>query len=219
MLEILFEDNHLIAINKPAGLLTQPTDTVKDSLETQVKTWIKETYHKPGNVFLGTVHRLDKPVSGIVLFAKTSKALSRLNASIRSKDMQKTYCALVEGKLPNPLGTLEHYLRHDEHSASVSNKNDVNAKLARLHYKTVSSSTIESLVEIQLETGRYHQIRAQLAAIGCPIVGDSKYGSRRLLIDHIIALHHLRLEFKHPITGEKVVIESPVPERFHCKDK
>lgn len=211
MIDVLYEDNHLLAVNKPAGLLTQATEENKDSLETQVKDWIKEKYQKPGNVFLGVVHRLDRPVSGIVLFAKTSKALSRLNALIRSKEMRKTYCALVEGSFQKESGTLEHFLRHDDYRAYVSNHPEKDAKPARLHYKVVRKIGKNSVLEIELETGRYHQIRAQCAAVGCPIVGDKKYGSRQPFSEGIIALHHFRLELEHPITKQRLSIESPLP--------
>lgn len=211
MIEILYEDNHLIAVNKPAGLLTQPTDECRDSLELQVKEWIKEKYQKPGNVFLGVIHRLDKPVSGIVLFAKTSKALSRLNDLIRSRHMHKTYFALVEGKMSDSAGTLEHFLRHDEHRAYVSTSQDKEAKLARLHYKVLEENEKHSLVQIELETGRYHQIRVQLSTIGCPIVGDKKYGSRQPFGEGTIALHHGRLELEHPITHQQLCIDAIWP--------
>lgn len=211
-LEILYEDNHLIAVNKVAGLLTQPTEKENDSLEVQLKVWMKEKYHKPGNVFLGVVHRLDRPVSGIVLFAKTSKALSRLNASLRAHQLQKTYCALVEGQPSESSGTLEHYLKHDEYQAYVCDPQEEGAKLARLHYITLKQLGNTSLLQIILETGRYHQIRTQCAAMGCPIVGDQKYGSRQLLPGGMIALHHWRLQLEHPITKAVLQLEAPLPQ-------
>lgn len=196
---VVYEDNHLLVVNKPAGLLTQPSGTDQDSLEAQAKAWIKEQYQKPGNVFLGVVHRLDKPVSGIVLFARTSKALSRLNETMRNKQSKKTYLAVVEG-VPNALeGTLEHYLCHDDHEARVSGAEDPDAKRACLHYRVLEKREGSALVEIELETGRYHQIRAQFSAIGHPIVGDWKYGSSQR--GETIALHHWRLTVTHPITG------------------
>lgn len=210
--DIIYEDNHLLVVNKPAGLLTQPTNLQEESLETLLKQWLKETYHKPGNAYLGVVHRLDRPVSGIVIFAKTSKALSRLNASIRSREMQKTYCALVEGSLTPKQGTLEHYLKHDDYRAFVSQAKDPEAKLARLHYQVLKAMPGTTLVEIQLETGRYHQIRAQFAALGHPIVGDKKYGSRQQWSGNNIALHHFRLEITHPVTKEVMYFEAPLPE-------
>lgn len=210
--EVLYEDNHLLVVNKPAGLLTQATEQDSNSLENQAKAWLKEKYHKPFNVYLGVVHRLDKPASGIVLFAKTSKALSRLNDMIRSKDAIKIYCALIEGHPPKDSGMLEHFLRHDDYRAYVSNWSDPQAKLARLHYDDLKRNDKMTLLQVILDTGRYHQIRAQCAAMGCPIVGDVKYGSRHPLPDGAIALHHHRLQLIHPVTKEPLVFESPLPE-------
>lgn len=218
--EVLYEDNHLIAVNKPAGLLTQPTDLVNDSLEVRVKAWIKEKYNKPGNVFLGVIHRLDKPVSGIVIFAKTSKALSRLNASIREREMVKTYYALVEGVPHKKEGTLEHYLKHDDYAASVCSPKDPSAKVARLHYETLGTVGNAALLKIILETGRYHQIRCQCAAMGCPIVGDAKYGAGKdaraagTLPSGAIALHHGNLTLAHPVTKETLALAAPLPRYF-----
>lgn len=206
---ILYEDNHLIAVLKPAGLLTQPTDEQTNSLETIVKQWIKETYHKPGNVFLGVVHRLDKPVSGIVLFAKTSKALSRLNESMRSKEMKKTYLALVEGKLETSSGKLEHYLKHDDYVSTAVSSKDPQGKRAILHYQVIHEKNGCSEVRIILETGRYHQIRSQFAAAGHPILGDAKYGSKKPFKGNEIALCHETLEFIHPVTLSPIAITLP----------
>ena len=193
----LYEDNHLLIVNKPAGLLTQPSGTEQDSLEARWKKWIKEKYHKPGNVFLEAIHRLDKPVSGIVVFAKTSKALSRLNQAER----KKVYTALLEKEPMEREETLKHHLVHDDFHARV----DPSGKLAVLHYKMIG----ERRVEIELETGRYHQIRAQFAAIGCPIVGDKRYGSSTAVAGGGIMLHHSGVELQHPITGERVRVVSP----------
>lgn len=213
-LQILYEDNHLLAVNKPAGLLTQPTDEESESLETLAKAWIKEKYKKPGNVFLGVVHRLDRPVSGIVLFAKTSKALLRLNASIRAKEMEKAYYALVIGTAPKDEDTLEHFLKHGDYRASISKDKD--AKLARLHYKVIKRTQDHSLLEVKLETGRYHQIRCQLAAAGCPIAGDTKYGAPpdSKLPHGTIGLHHIRLGCIHPITKAHLHLEAPLPSYY-----
>jgi 23S rRNA pseudouridine1911/1915/1917 synthase len=211
---VIYEDNHILVVSKPAGLLTQPTDLNGESLETAVKAWLKEKYNKPGNVFLGVIHRIDKPVSGIVILAKTSKALSRLNEAMRAKESQKIYRALVEQRPPNDEDTLEHYLRHDNYRASVSNAQDKQAKKARLHYRVIERFPSACLVEINLETGRYHQIRAQFAAIGCPVIGDNKYGSCYPMQEGIIALHHLRLQITHPVTRELMSFESPLPEYF-----
>lgn len=209
-MNVLYEDNHLLVVNKPAGLLTQPSGTEQDSLEAQAKQWIKAKYQKPGNVFLEAVHRIDKPVSGIVLFAKTSKALSRLNASLREKQSQKVYLALVEGTPPASTAILEHYLVHDDFQARVVDKQDPNGKLARLEYRIVEKFPGKTLVEIILETGRYHQIRVQMAAIGCPIVGDSRYGGHQTG-DNSICLHHSRLSIPHPITDNMLLFQAPSP--------
>lgn len=215
--KIVYEDNHLLAVDKPAGWLTQPSGTDQDSLESFCKQWLKEKYQKPGNVFLVPVHRLDKPVSGIVLFAKTSKALSRLNASIREKNTKKVYFAWVEG-CPTPLeASIEHYLIHGDFQAVVADPSSKEAKRARLHYRVLNSNfgllcaqvKNTSLMEIELETGRYHQIRAQLSAIGHPIIGDDKYGSSQPFERGCIALHHQRLEIPHPIHDELLCLESP----------
>ncbi len=203
MIDVIYEDNHLLVVNKPAGILTQPSGTDQPNLEALAKAYIKEKYQKPGNVFLEAVHRIDKPVSGIVVFAKTSKALSRLNESMRSKTVRKVYWARLDSQ-PNPSeATLEHYLVHDEYRAQVS----PSGKLARLHYQTLPNGT----VEIELETGRYHQIRVQMAEIGCPIVGDAKYGSVKKFKGDGIALHHRLLQIQHPTTDETLLLEAPAP--------
>jgi len=207
---VIYEDNHLIAVNKEAGIATQPTNLQEISLETLLKDYLKEKYEKTGNVFLGVIHRIDKPVSGIVLFAKTSKALSRMNASFRNNEIEKIYLAIVEKEPPNKSGTLEHYMKQGDHRALICKKQDIDSKLARLHYITLSSH----LLEVSLETGRYHQIRAQLAAIGCPIYGDGKYGSQANLENGAIALHHAKMTFIHPITKESKVLNAPLPHYF-----
>lgn len=196
--DVIYEDNHLLALNKPRGLLTQPTSQEIDSLEMRAKAWLKAKYCKPGAVYLHAVHRLDRPVAGIVLFAKTSKALTRLNETMRSKGCQKIYWAEIEGSLPATEGVLEHHLLHGEHEAVQS----PSGKLARLHYRVLHSN----LVEITLETGRYHQIRAQLALVGCPIRGDLKYGAHKSYPDGI-ALTHVKMIFPHPITKASVEIK------------
>jgi 23S rRNA pseudouridine1911/1915/1917 synthase len=211
MIHIIYTDNHQLVVNKPAGLLTQPSGTDQDSLEAQAKQWIKEQTNKPGNIFLHAVHRLDKQVSGIVLFARTSKALTRLNDSMRSKHSHKHYLAAIEGTVSPSEGTLEHYLIHDHHHARVAQAQDPDAKLARLHYRVIKQQNNMTVVEIELETGRYHQIRAQLAAIGHPIIGDKKYGSRIDYAEDAIALHHYRLQVAHPITGTLQTFEAPLP--------
>jgi 23S rRNA pseudouridine1911/1915/1917 synthase len=217
-LDVLYEDNHLIIVNKPAGLLSQPTDLESDSMETRVKAWIKEKYHKPGNVFVSVVHRLDKPVSGILVLAKTSKALSRLNESMRSKHMQKTYLAFVEGIPHKKQDTLTHYLVHGDHYSLISNQKDKQAKMACLHYDTLETRQNSTLMQIILETGRYHQIRCQLAAIHHPVIGDLRYHAQKdqkflkELPPNAIALHHFRLKLEHPVTKAELLIEAPPPE-------
>jgi 23S rRNA pseudouridine1911/1915/1917 synthase len=207
--EILFADNHLLAVNKPAGILTQPTAQEGESLELLLKQWVKERYQKPGNVFLGTVHRLDRPVSGVVLFARTSKALTRINEAVRSGKFQKRYVALVEGLFPQDEGIFEDQLCHGSHRAWISE--ETLSKQARLHFKVLQRCAQKTLVRIELETGRYHQIRLQFASRGFPILGDQKYGSRIPLAGQRIALHHQTLRFPHPITQQLVEIETPVP--------
>lgn len=202
--EVLYEDNHIFVVNKPAGIATQPSPTSHASLELDCKCWLKEQHQKPGNVFLHPIHRLDKPVSGIVLFAKTSKALSRLNASMRAHEMQKVYTAHVEGLITPLEGVLEHYLTHGDHYAHVSSPKSKDAKRACLSYIVKEQQDSISIVEISLQTGRYHQIRAQMAAIGHPVIGDVKYGSTRPMPEGTIALSHTKFSFPHPTTREKM---------------
>lgn len=209
-LDILLEDNHLLAANKPPGLLTQPSGTGQDSLEARAKEWVRRTKGKPGAVFLHAVHRLDREVSGVVLFARTSKALARLNEALRGRSVEKIYHAVVEGTPPNDQGTLEHWLTHGSHRAQVSAKETAGAKHCTLAYRLIQSTGVVGLVEVRLLTGRYHQIRAQLAAVGCPILGDARYGSDRATPGRI-ALHHRRMELDHPVREERVVIEAGYP--------
>lgn len=184
---------------------TQSAHPGEPSLEEWAKKWVKKQFSKTGNVFLVPVHRLDKPVGGLVLFARTSKALSRLNEMMRNRKISKTYHARIEGKLPADSGSLEHALVHEEFHARVVDKDHPGAKLALLHYKLLE----EGLVEINLVTGRYHQIRAQLAAIGCPIRGDSKYGAETKANPQMIPLSHVRLEFTHPVTKQPLNFQQP----------
>ncbi len=204
-MHVLYEDNHLLALDKPTDLLTQDSGTDRESLETQARVWIKQRDEKPGNVYLHAVHRLDTGASGIVLFAKTSKALSRLQAMIRAKEWQKTYLALVSPPPKKTEATLEHRLKHGKSHAHVS----ADGVPAVLHYKEVKRNKQQALLEIDLITGRYHQIRAQLKAIGCPIVGDFKYGGVPWK-QQGLALHHHQLKFAHPVTKEEVVITAPI---------
>lgn len=213
-LDVLFEDNHLLVVNKPAGLLTQPSGTDQQSLETEAKAWIKDKYQKPGNVFLEAAHRLDRPVSGIVVFGRTSKAVSRLNEAMRNKDVQKRYYALVEGTPPENEGVLEHYMIHSDHRAEIVFKDHPEGKLARLLFKVIQRNLTTTLLEIQLDTGRYHQIRLQLSEIGCPIIGDSKYGGKTPFRQGAIALHHIALQIPHPVTKELLLFNAPLPASF-----
>lgn len=200
MLEILFCDNHLLVVNKPAGLLSQPDASDSPSIEELAKAYLKERFQKPGNVFLEAVHRLDRPVSGILVFARTSKALSRLNQAQREGVFQKEYLALVEGLLADE-GELVDHLRHDAHLAVA----DPAGKECRLTYSVIEKRGDCTLLRVKLKTGRYHQIRAQFALRGHPVVGDRKYGSSTL--SDLLFLHHNRLSFPHPISGEVQTIE------------
>ncbi len=208
--EIVFCDNHLLVIDKPAGILTQPDASDSDSLEMYGKRWLKREYHKEGNVFLHAIHRLDKPVSGLVLFARTSKALSRLNEQSRAIEIQRSYIAEVEGILPEKRGRLDHYLIHGDHRAIVAEPHEEGAKHARLEYQVTHFSKATTFVEIALETGRYHQIRAQFSGIDHPIVGDVRYGGKGG-DGSSIHLHCARLSFLHPITKELLRFESSAP--------
>lgn len=205
-IEILFEDNHVIAVNKPAMILTQPSGTAQDNLEDRVKEWIKRRDNKPGNVYLHVLHRLDKPVSGVVLFAKTSKALSRLQAAMRNRELTKVYVAQVAPPPKEVEGVLTHWLWHDDYQARVVSDDFPEAKWCQLRYRVLGVVEGVATVEVALLTGRYHQIRAQFSAIGSPIIGDAKYGSTRRHRGAGIALHHKRLVFPHPVKGEMVEV-------------
>ena len=212
-IELIHQDNHLLAVNKPAGLLTQPSGTEYDNLEDRAKQWIKRKAEKPGKVFLEAVHRIDTPVSGVVLFAKTSKALSRLNAASRERQFTKVYFAVVDGPLPGTQGVLEHNLEHRHRHAVVVPVGK--GKPARLSYHVIHQSGRLKVLEIHLETGRYHQIRAQLAAVGCPIVGDNKYGSAMQWPGEGIGLHHRELEVPHPVLDRSIRFQAPLPSPWH----
>ncbi|MCM5663559.1 RluA family pseudouridine synthase [Galbibacter mesophilus] len=213
-LQVLYEDNHIIVVNKRAGDIVQGDKTGDKPLSEVIKSYLKEKYNKPGNVYLGVVHRLDRPTSGIVLFAKTSKALPRLNKLFQQKDAKKTYWALVKNQPPKPEDTLTHWMkRNPKQNKSYAHKNEVpDSKKAILHYKTIKKLDNFYLLEIDLETGRHHQIRSQLAAIGCPIKGDLKYGFDRSNKDASIHLHARKLTFEHPVKKENVSIVAPTPE-------
>lgn len=212
-LEILYEDNHLIAVNKPAGMLVQPDTTGDMALENIIKEYIRVKYEKPGEVFLGVTHRIDRPVSGLVLFAKTGKALTRINDMFKSGKIKKSYWAIVKNRPETDNGTLEHYIFRDtkRNVSRASDKEVPHSKKAILSYSRISSSDNYHLLEVDLKTGRHHQIRCQLAKIGCPIKGDLKYGFPRSNADGGISLHSRRMEFEHPVKKETIVIVAPVP--------
>lgn len=209
-MEILYSDNHLFALNKPADLLTQPSGTDRDSLETRAKAWIKVNEEKPGEVYLHAVHRLDAPVSGIVLFARTSKALTRLNSAIRSRTTHKTYLALVSPPPKLQKHDLEDFLLHDEYSSKVVSERTLGAQKALLHYRVIATADAVALLEVRPETGRYHQIRVQLSTHGSPILGDRRYRGKDWQ-QKGIALHHCELEIVHPVKQTPLVIKAPPP--------
>ena len=212
-IEVLYEDNHIIAVNKKTSDIVQGDKTGDTPLSEFVKKYIKEKYNKPGEVFVGTVHRIDRPVSGIVLFAKTSKALARLNAMFQTKEIQKTYWAVVKNKPKNESGKLIHYLRKNEakNMSKSYDKETPGALRSELDYELICSSDNYYLLEIKPLTGRHHQIRVQLSAMGCPIKGDLKYGFDRSNKDASIHLHARKIEFIHPVKKEPVVIIAPPP--------
>lgn len=211
---ILFEDNHLLAFNKQSGMLVQPNPEGDEALEIILKDYIKNRDNKPGNVFLGVMHRLDRPVSGLVVFAKTSKSLARMNELFKTREMKKTYCALVKNKPAEIEGKIESYLLKDSKTnISKSFSHNINgAKLAQTEYKLISASDSFYLLEILPHTGRHHQIRVHLAKMGCPIAGDLKYGSARSNKDGGIYLHARSLEFIHPVKKENIKITCPLPD-------
>lgn len=213
-LQILYEDNHLIAINKRAGDIVQGDKTGDTPLSEVVKTYLKEKYNKPGNVYLGVVHRLDRPTTGIVLFAKTSKALPRLNKMFAEKQTQKTYWALVKASPPKPQDRLVHWLKKNpknNKSTAFFKKEVEGSKKAILNYHVLKQLDSYTLLEIDLETGRHHQIRSQLASIGSPIKGDLKYGFPRSNPDASISLHARQLTLEHPVKKEPLTLVADVP--------
>ena len=212
-MNVVYEDNHIIIVNKQSGEIVQGDKTGDTPLSDIVKQYIKDKYNKPGNVFLGVVHRLDRPVSGLVVFAKTSKALSRLNEMFRTGDVHKTYWAIVKKNDIAPEATLTDWLtRNERQNKSYAHNREVpGAKRAVLSYKVRSVSDNYMLLEVQLMTGRHHQIRCQLAHMGCPIKGDLKYGSPRSNPDGSISLMSRRVEFVHPVSKETIAVEAPVP--------
>ena len=212
-LQVLYEDNHLIIINKRPGDIVQGDKTGDPPLSEIVKTYIAEKYNKPGNVFLGVVHRLDRPTSGIVVFARTSKALERMNKKLRDREVEKVYWALVQGHPVASQGTLEHHLKKNakNNKSTAFKREGPGTKKAVLHYKTLTELDTFSLLEIQLETGRHHQIRCQLSAIGYPIKGDLKYGAKRSNKDGGIHLHAQSIAFEHPVQKTPLKIEARPP--------
>ena len=212
---VLYEDNHIIAVSKTCREIVQGDKTGDTPLSEVVKAYIKEKYHKPGEVFLGVTHRLDRPTSGVVLFARTSKALTRLNEMFRSHEqIQKTYWAIVEHAPVPAEGQLVRWLVRNEklNKSFVSKAGARDAKEARLRYRTLTKGDRYTLVEVQLETGRHHQIRCQMAAIGCPIKGDLKYGAKRSNPDGGISLHARQVAFIHPVSKQPTTITAPVPD-------
>ena len=218
-MQILYEDNHIIAVNKTCNEIVQGDKTGDTPLSEMVKAYIKEKYSKPGEVFLGVTHRLDRPTSGVVLFARTSKALTRLNEMFKSHTLiRKTYWAVVQGMPHEPQARLVNYLKKNEAQNKAyivpagKAKGDKEAKEAVLSYRVLTRGEHYSLLEIQLETGRHHQIRCQLAAIGCPVKGDLKYGARRSNPDGGICLHARAIEFEHPVSHQHICLTAPVPD-------
>ena len=212
---VLYEDNHIIAVNKTCNEIVQGDKTGDTPLVDTVKVYIKEKYHKPGEVFLGVTHRLDRPTSGVVLFARTSKALSRLNEMFKSHEqIRKTYWAIVQGAPKQAEARLENWLVRNEaqNKSYIAKPGAKEAKLAVLGYKTLVKGDHYTLLEVNLETGRHHQIRCQLAAIGCPIKGDLKYGAKRSNPDGGISLHARKIEFIHPVSKQDICITAPVPD-------
>lgn len=212
---VLYEDNHIIAVNKTCNEIVQGDKTGDTPLSETVKAYIKAKYNKPGEVFLGVTHRLDRPTSGVVLFARTSKALTRLNEMFKSHEqIRKTYWAIVQGAPTQPEARLENWLIRNEkqNKSYIAQPGAKDAKQAVLSYKTLVKGEHYSLLEINLETGRHHQIRCQLAAIGCPVKGDLKYGAKRSNPDGGICLHARQIAFVHPVSKQDICIVAPVPE-------
>ena len=212
-MEVIYEDNHLIVVNKAVGEIVQGDKTGDEPLLERVRAYIKERYAKPGNVFCGLVHRLDRPVSGLVIFAKTSKALTRMNEMFRNGQVRKTYWAITRNAPAQPEGRLQHWITTVERTnkSTAHTAPRPGAKEARLSYRQIASSERYHLLEVTLETGRKHQIRVQLAAIGCPIRGDLKYGDKRSNPDGGISLMARHVEFIHPVSRELISLTAPVP--------
>ena len=215
-MQVVYEDNHIIIINKESGEIVQGDKTGDTPLSEHVKEYLRKKYQKPGNVFLGVTHRLDRPVSGLVVFARTSKALSRLNDMFRNGEVHKTYWAIVEQAPHQTEGTLTHWMvRNEKQNKSYAYLTEKpNSKKAILNYRVLAHGIKYTLLEINLLTGRHHQIRCQLAAIGCPIKGDLKYGARRSNPDASISLLSRKIEFIHPVSKEQITVEAPLKGIF-----
>jgi 23S rRNA pseudouridine1911/1915/1917 synthase len=211
---VVYEDNHIIAVNKLSGDITQGDKTGDMTLPDKVKQWLKNKYQKPGNVFCGVIHRLDRPTSGLVLFAKTSKALSRMNELFQKKEIQKTYWAIVENTPEKSSDTLVNYLVKNEkqNKSYVTDASTKGAKKAELSYQVLATSDRYTLIEVTPKTGRHHQIRVQLSTIGCIIKGDLKYGAKRSNKDGSICLHARKASFTHPVSNEKLELVATVPK-------
>ena len=211
---IVYEDNHIIVVNKTASEIVQGDKTGDKPLSERLKGYLKVKYNKPGNVFIGVTHRLDRPVSGLVVFAKTSKALSRLNAMFQTKEVKKTYWAIVTAAPPQEEGELMHYMvRNEKQNKSYAyDRERPESKRAILHYRLLAHSERYWLLEVDLQTGRHHQIRCQLAKMGCPIKGDLKYGAPRSNPDASICLHARQIRFIHPVSKELIDLTAPLPD-------
>ena len=209
---VFYSDNHLLAVYKPAGLLVQGDKSGDVCLLELAKQWIKQRYRKPGNVFLGLVHRLDRPVAGVMMFARTSKAAARLSEQIRSSSVRKVYLAVVEGKIPPPSAHLFHHIERLGKHSHIVHRQTPTSREARLSYRLLDSAGSRSLLEVELETGRRHQIRLQLAHIGCPIIGDCRYGASAPLGARQIALFARQLTIAHPTRRDPLTFCAPLPE-------
>ena len=211
-IDVIFEDNHLIAVNKKSGEIVQGDKTGDEPLSERVKKYLKVKYNKPGNVFLGTIHRIDRPTSGIVIFAKTSKALSRMNEKFRQNKISKTYWAIVKNRLPKKNDLLEHYLLKNQKKNKSFLSTEEKGKFSVLEYNFLNNLNNYFLYEIFPKTGRHHQIRVQLSTMGSPIRGDLKYGAKRSNPNGGINLHAKKIDFNHPVTKESVSIEANCPK-------